>query len=61
MTFDFAVQPSTFGSFDQHGCLWATDAKHARELALLMSRVEGEQTVWKVPHKGNAMKWMTIH
>ena len=61
MTFDFAVQPSTFRSFDQYGCLWATDLRHAQKLATLMTEAEGEQTIWKVPHTGNAMKWMTIH
>ena len=59
--FDFAVQPANWHLFDQHGCLWATDLKHAQALAKLMTEAEGGQTIWKVPHKGIAMKWMTIN
>ena len=32
----WAVQPSTWISFDAHGALWATSVNHARHLAVVL-------------------------
>ena len=54
LTSNFAVQPATFGSFDEWGCEWATDINHAYRLADTF----GEPCViWCVPHNGAAYKW----
>jgi hypothetical protein len=58
--FDFAVQPASFGSFDPHGCLWATDASHAYRLGRLMATTGEDQVIWKAPHSGHPMKWATV-
>ena len=60
MQFDFAVQPATFGSFDPHGCLWATDCAHAYRLARLVATTGEDQVIWKAPHSGQPMKWATV-
>ena len=54
-TASFAVQPTAWSNFDEWGCDWATDINHAYRIA----RAWGEDcTVWRVPHNGNAMKWI---
>ncbi|NBQ26135.1 MAG: hypothetical protein EBU26_18120 [Verrucomicrobia bacterium] len=57
MLYDFAVQPAYWSSFDQHGCMWATSLRHA-ELIAEFHMMGEECIIWKVPHKGEAMKWM---
>ena len=61
-TATFAVQPSAFGSFDEWGCLWATDFDHALRLAhLFASRDAGPQTIWRVADRGtDHTAWMEI-
>jgi len=49
-TSTFAVQPASFGRFDEWGCEWATDMKHARQLA---ATFDEDTVIWKCPLKGN--------
>ena len=56
-TASFAVQPASFGSFDEWGCEWATDINHAYRLA----RAFGEDCiVWRCPHVGNPTAWVRV-
>jgi hypothetical protein len=57
MPITFAVQPTAWSSFDEHGCDWATDIDHAYRIA----QAWGEDcTVWRVPTSGTAYKWMRV-
>ena len=53
----FAVQPASFGSFDEWGCMWATDMAHAYQLA---ATLEEDAVIWRCPAKGNPMPWVTV-
>jgi len=57
----FAVQPAAFAEFDEHGCEWATDLDHARDLAFDWSIDEGgaAMIVWRVGTAG-ATRWMEV-
>jgi len=61
-TATFAVQPATFGSFDQWGCEWATDLNHAVRMAKAFAAAEGTaQVIWRVANEGlGAMAWMEV-
>ena len=57
-TFDYAVQPTSFGrKLDQWGCLWAKDIDHAYDLAMTLGE---KATIWKCPHIGEPMAWVTV-
>ena len=53
----FAVQPKSFGNFDEHGCDWATDINHAYQLA---ATYDEDVVIWKCPAKGEPMAWVTV-
>ena len=55
----FAVQPSSFGSFDEWGCLWATDIDHAYRLARAAAEDGEDQDIWRLT-SGNPIKWVTV-
>jgi hypothetical protein len=57
----FAVQPASFAQFDEHGCEWATDLDHARDLAFDWSIDEGgaAMIVWRLT-SGNPIKWLEV-
>jgi hypothetical protein len=44
-----AIQPTAWSSFDQWGCLWATDMVHARRLADALGE---PATIWGCPAQG---------
>jgi hypothetical protein len=44
-----AVQPTAWQSFDQWGCLWATDMEHAHRLAAILGE---PATIWGCPTQG---------
>jgi hypothetical protein len=49
-----AVQPTAWQSFDEWGCLWATDMRHAFRLA----KAWGEECmIWQVPTNGEPIRW----
>jgi len=53
-TASFAVQPAAWSSFDEWGCLWATDINHAYRLAQTL----GEKAmIWRCPHQGEPIRW----
>ena len=55
-TMTFAVQPSAWGTFDPHGCDWATDMNHAYRIA----QAWGEECmIWAVPAnpKADPYRW----
>lgn len=56
----FAVLPSSFVSFDEHGCHWATDIDHAYRLARRAAESGEDQVIWRVPFDGNPYKWATV-
>ena len=54
MTHAIAVQPTAWQQFDEHGCMWATDMRHAYRLA----QQWGEPCmIWMCPVHGAPMKW----
>ena len=58
LTANWAVQPRSFGTFDEYGCEWATDINHAHRLA----RAFGEDCViWRCPHQGAPMAWVSVY
>jgi hypothetical protein len=57
LTANFAIQPTSWAKFDSYGCSWATDMNHALQLAKLDDE---NYTVWRVPHVGEAYKWMDV-
>ncbi len=61
-TATFAVQPSSFGSFDQWGCQWATDLNHAVRMAKAFAAAESApQVIWRVADEGlGAVAWMEV-
>ena len=56
-TANFAVQPASFGRFDEWGCDWATDINHAYRLAATFGE---DAVIWRCPHQGDPMAWVTI-
>jgi hypothetical protein len=61
-TATFAVQPSTFASFDEWGCEWATDLNHAVRMAKAFAASEHTaQVIWKVANNApGAVAWMEV-
>lgn len=61
-TATFAVQPSSFTSFDEWGCQWATDLNHAVAMAKRFASRDAEpQTIWRVADRGtDHTAWMEI-
>jgi len=59
-TATFAVQPASFGSFDQWGCLWATDIDHAYRMGRHEATSGEDQVIWRIPHGGHPVKWATV-
>ena len=57
----FAVQPKSFAEFDPHGCEWARDLDHARDLAFDWSADEGGEAmiVWRVGTVA-PMRWLEV-
>jgi hypothetical protein len=59
-TANFAVQPASFGSFDPHGCFWATDINHAYRVGRVFAQEGEDQVIWRCPHSGHPIKWATV-
>jgi hypothetical protein len=65
-TATFAVQPSSFASFDELGCQWATDLNHAVRMAKRFAELDGApQTIWRIAsgclaYGSGAMAWMEV-
>ena len=57
LTANFAVQPASFGSFDEWGAEWATDINHAYRLA---ATYEEDAIIWRCPHVGEPTRWVRV-
>jgi len=57
----FAVQPTSFGTFDQHGADYAINIGHAYRIAAIrQAEGEGDQMVWKLT-EGNPIPWVRVY
>ena len=53
----FAVQPTSFGNFDEHGADYAMNIGHAYRIAdIRMAAGEGDQMIWKLT-AGDPIRW----
>ena len=54
-TYSFAVQPSSWVKFSEHGCIFCEDINHAYRLCQL----EPDMMIWGIPNsgKGEPLKW----
>ena len=52
-----AIQPLSWGEFDEWGCEWVTDVPHAHRLAHTYSE---QVAVWVCPQKGRPYKLFTL-
>ena len=57
LTANWAVQPRSFGTFDEYGCEWATDINHAHRLAMAFGE---DCVIWRFPHQGAPMAWVSV-
>jgi len=57
----FAIQPKSFGTFDQHGAEFAPDLDTARDIAFDWSVDEGgaPMIVWRLT-SGNPIAWLEV-
>jgi len=57
----FAIQPKSFGTFDEHGAEFAPDLDTARDIAFDWSVDEGgaPMIVWRLTH-GKPIAWLEV-
>ena len=58
-THSYAVQPTAFGDFDEHGCDWAINLSHAYKLCAIWGE---DMTVWAIPNnpKAEPYRWVNV-
>ena len=57
----FAVQPVSFGSFDEHGADYAVTISHAYRIAgLRQAEGEGDQMIWRLT-TGEPIAWVRVY
>jgi len=57
----FAVQPTSFGTFDEYGADYApTIAAAYRIAAIRQQEQEGDQMIWKLT-TGNPIPWVRVY
>ena len=57
----FAVQPTSFGTFDEHGADYAINIAHAYRIAAIrQADGEGDQMVWRITN-GNPIAWVRVY
>lgn len=57
----FAVQPTSFGNFDEHGADYAMSIGHAYRIAAIrQAEGEGDQMIWRVTN-GNPIRWVRVY
>ena len=54
MTYAIAVQPAAWQTFDEWGCVWASDMRQAFQIGKLWGE---ECMIWMCPEQGEPMKW----
>ena len=54
-TYSFAIQPASWSTFDEHGCVYCTDINHAYRLC----QSEPDMMIWGIPNNPKSMpiKW----
>jgi len=57
LTANFAIQPTSCTHIDSYGYRYSTDMNAALQLA---NHNDENYTVWRVPHVGEAYKWMDV-
>ena len=57
----FAVQPTSFGNFDEHGADYAMNIAHAYRIAAIrQAEGEGDQMIWRITN-GNPIRWVRVY
>ena len=57
----FAVQPTSFGNFDEHGADYAMNIGHAYRIAAIrQAEGEGDQMIWKIT-AGDPIRWVRVY
>ena len=57
----FAVQPTSFETFDEHGADYAINIAHAYRIAAIrQADGEGDQMVWRIT-SGNPIPWVRVY
>lgn len=57
----FAVQPTSFGNFDEHGADYAMSIGHAYRIAAIrQAEGEGDQMIWRVTN-GEPIRWVRVY
>ena len=57
----FAVQPTSFGNFDEHGADYAMNIGHAYRIAAIrQAEGEGDQMIWRITN-GDPIRWVRVY
>ena len=57
----FAVQPTSFGNFDEHGADYAMNIGHAYRIAAIrQAEGEGDQMIWQIT-AGDPIRWVRVY
>ena len=57
----FAVQPTSFGNFDEHGADYAINIAHAYRIAAIrQAEGEGDQMIWRIT-SGEPIRWVRVY
>ena len=57
----FAVQPTSFGNFDEHGADYAINIAHAYRIAAIrQAEGEGDQMIWRLT-TGEPIRWVRVY
>ena len=57
----FAVQPTSFGNFDEHGADYAINIAHAYRIAAIrQAEGEGDQMIWRIT-SGDPIRWVRVY
>ena len=57
----FAVQPTSFGNFDEHGADYAINIAHAYRIAAIrQAEGEGDQMIWRLT-SGDPIRWVRVY
>lgn len=57
----FAVQPTSFGNFDEHGADYAINIAHAYRIAAIrQAEGEGDQMIWRLT-SGEPIRWVRVY
>jgi len=57
----FAVQPTSFGNFDEHGADYAMNIGHAYRIAAIrQAEGEGDQMIWRIT-SGEPIRWVRVY